>query len=200
MPDQPSKAVTRLLDRARREPAFRERLTTAPLEAVRGYELTEAERRWLVLPNFCWLLDGEVAGSARPGSAEALAALHAAGVRVVVNVGERPLPAAAVAGAGLRVTELPVPDFTAPTLAQLETATTVIEQALGSGLPVAVCCGAGLGRTGTVLAAVLVRRGRPATEAIADVRARRPGSVETRDQAAVGAAYAQARRDAGTTA
>lgn len=200
MSDQPSEAISRILDRARREPAFREHLATAPLEAVRGYELTEAERRWLVLPNFGWLLDGEVAGSARPQSAAALAALHAAGVRVVVNLGERPLPAAAVARAGLRVTDLPVADFTAPTLAQLETATAVIEQAVGSGQPVAVCCGAGLGRTGTVLAAVLVRRGRPATEAIAEVRARRPGSIETPDQGAAVAAYERARRDAGTSA
>jgi atypical dual specificity phosphatase len=188
---QPTPAVARILERARREADFRQRLMAAPLEAVREYDLTEAERRWFVLPNFGWLIPGELAGMARPGSAEALAALAAAGVRVVVNLGERPLPADAVDQAGLRVVELPVADFTAPTAGQLTAAVEAIEQAVGAGQPVAVCCGAGLGRTGTVLAAALVRRGHTPEQAIAEVRARRPGSVETREQAAAVSAFAR---------
>jgi atypical dual specificity phosphatase len=199
MSDQPSETVARILDRARREPAFRERLTSAPLEAVREYDLTEAERRWLVLPNFGWLLEGQLAGSARPLSADALEALYAAGVRVLLNLGERPLPDEWLARAGVRATDLPVADFTAPTLEQLETATTVVEQSRAAGQPVAVCCGAGLGRTGTVLAACLVRRGRTAAEAIAEVRARRPGSIETPDQEVAVAAYERALRGGART-
>ena len=159
--------------------------------------MPEAERRWLVLPNFGWLLAGELAGAARPGSADALEALRAAGVRLVVNVGERPLPADGAARAGLRVLELPVADFAAPTPAQLEAATAAIEEALRAGQPVAVCCGAGLGRTGTVLAAALVRRGRSAVAALAEVRARRPGSVETAEQEAAVAAFQRTLREAG---
>jgi atypical dual specificity phosphatase len=191
---QPSEKVARIFDRARREPAFRERLTTDPLEAVQEYDLTEAERRWIVLPNFSWLLEGELAGSARPLSADALEALYATGVRVLLNLGERPLPDDWLARAGVRATDLPVPDLTAPTLEQLEAATAAVAQSLAAGQPVAVCCGAGLGRTGTVLAAYLVRRGRTGAEAIAEVRARRPGSIETPDQEAAVAAYERALR------
>jgi atypical dual specificity phosphatase len=46
-----------------------------------------------------------------------------------------------------------------------------------------VHCAGGLGRTGTVLAAYLVHRGRSAEEAIAEIRRQRPGSVETPAQA-----------------
>ena len=42
-----------------------------------------------------------------------------------------------------------------------------------------------MGRTGTLLAAVLVSQGMGAAQAIAHVRAQRPGSVETREQVAV---------------
>ena len=188
--------VGRILERARRDPAFRERLMAAPLEAVGEYELSDAERRRFVLPNFTWLVPGEVAGAARPASPDALAALHAAGVRTILNLGEQPLPADEVARAGLRAEHLPVPDFTAPTPEQLGAAVDTIEASVAAGQPVVVCCGAGLGRTGTVLATVLVRRGRSAAAAIAAVRADRPGSVETPEQKAAVAAFERSLREA----
>jgi atypical dual specificity phosphatase len=73
-----------------------------------------------------------------------------------------------------------VRDFTAPTLAQLERGIAAIEQAIANGRKVAVQCGAGLGRTGTLLACYLVNQGLGPDEALARVRAVRPGSVSTR--------------------
>jgi atypical dual specificity phosphatase len=43
-------------------------------------------------------------------------------------------------------------------------------------------CVAGIGRTGTMLAAYLVKEGRTAPEAIREVRTRRRGSIETTEQ------------------
>ena len=48
---------------------------------------------------------------------------------------------------------------------------------------VVVHCGAGLGRTGVVLACYFVNKGLSAQNAIARVRRLRPGSIETEDQA-----------------
>ena len=52
-------------------------------------------------------------------------------------------------------------------------------------------CGAGLGRTGTILACYRVWQGDSAGVAIAEVRARRPGSIETAEQEAIITAYAR---------
>lgn len=52
-------------------------------------------------------------------------------------------------------------------------------------------CHAGMGRTGTLLAAVLVSQGMDAMAAIQHVRRQRPGSVETRGQVAVVERWAQ---------
>ena len=77
------------------------------------------------------------------------------------------------------------PDFTAPTLKQVEQALTMIHFYLEKNMPVAVHCIAGLGRTGTILACYLVREGMSADKAITAIRRWRPGSIETLDQEAI---------------
>lgn len=58
-----------------------------------------------------------------------------------------------------------------------------IDTALGSGGRLFIHCYAGLGRTGTVAARLFMEReGVGAAEAIAMIRAARPGSIETREQ------------------
>ena len=70
----------------------------------------------------------------------------------------------------------------APSDRQLDYIIATIKRANGSGMGVAIHCAAGLGRTGTVLAAYFVGAGMSAREALVKVRDLRPGSVETAEQ------------------
>jgi atypical dual specificity phosphatase len=151
-----------------------------------------------MLPNFSWLVERRLAGMAYPRVEATFAALQRLGVRAVISLTEEPLPAAILEQHGLRGAHLPLVDFTAPTVAQAATAVEMINGFLDAGLPVVVHCGAGLGRTGTILACYRVWQGDAADVAITEVRARRPGSIETAKQEAAVAAYARHLREQST--
>ena len=130
-----------------------------------------------------WFEDGRLAACRYPREAPMLQTLADAGVRVVVNLHEQGHAAGRLEALGMREVHLPVADFTAPTLVQLQEGVGVVSSALDAGERVAVHCGGGLGRTGTLVACVLVAaHGLGADEAIAAVRGRRPGAVETAEQ------------------
>jgi atypical dual specificity phosphatase len=136
-----------------------------------------------------WIEPDRLLACAYPATDDALAALATYGVTLVVNLHEQRHDSAALKRRGLEEIHLPVPDFTPPSPAQLAAGVATIEDAIASGQTVAVHCGAGLGRTGTLLACYLVSQGHSAGEAIARVRELRPGSVETDAQAAAVGAY-----------
>lgn len=141
-----------------------------------------------------WLEEGRVLACAYPKREAALSALTRRGVSVLVNLHERAHDPTRLRRHGLTEVHLPVRDFTAPSLEQLDQGVTAIEQAVGEGKNVAVHCGGGLGRTGTLLACYLVNQGTAAAVAIARVRGLRPGSIETREQVDAVLAYGQTRR------
>lgn len=87
-----------------------------------------------------------------------------------------------VDSAGLLVVHIPVIDMDAPTQSQLSQCVSVIERSQAQKMGVLVHCTAGMGRTGTVLAAYFVSHGFTPQAAIARVRELRPGSVETVEQ------------------
>ena len=129
-----------------------------------------------------WLEEDCLAACRYPRSEKALRELAERGVTLLVNLHERPHSRAVLGRHGLTELHLPVRDFTAPTLEQLEHGIAAVEQAIADGQKVAVHCGAGLGRTGALLACYLVKRGLGPDEAMAHVRTLRPGSVETPQQ------------------
>lgn len=138
-----------------------------------------------------WVLPGQVLACVYPTDEDALATLGTAGIRLVVNLHVRPHSPAALARHGLVELHLPTPDFTAPSLPSLQRGVAAIEETLSSGQRVAVHCRGGRGRTGTLLACLLVARGETPATAIAQVRRLRPGAVETRAQKAAVHSFAR---------
>lgn len=144
---------------------------------------------------FSWV-EGEVlAAMPRPGGAspleDDLQALGARGIGLLVSLTVTPLDPERLDDAGLDTLHLPVKDFTAPSQAQMHEFVAAVHARLAEGTSVGVHCTAGLGRTGTMLAAYFVSRGRTATEAMAEIRELRPGSIETASQEAAIVVFAK---------
>src|SRR5262245_16026302 len=131
---------------------------------------------------FTWIKKPLLAALARPSSKEEFAWLRDHGVQVLLTLTEEPPRRDWVNDAGLMAVHDPIEDFEAPSQEQLDRIIGVIDRAHEQKMGVAVHCAAGLGRTGTVLAAYLVAHGMSARSAIARMRKLRPGSIETKEQ------------------
>lgn len=103
-------------------------------------------------------------------------------VQVLVSLTEHPLPEQALVRANLESVHLPIQDFRAPTPEQLDAFLALVDDAQLRGESVGVHCTAGLGRSGTMMAAYLIGQGLAAEDATHLVRSLRPGSIETREQ------------------
>lgn len=142
-------------------------------------------------PGFTWVDQPHLAALAQPESAADLGWLRRNGIDVLVSLTEDPVRRDWVNEAGLMAVNVPVPDMEPPTDRQLDHLLDTVRRANSSGMGVAIHCGAGLGRTGTVLAAYFVTRGMSPREAVAKVRQLRPGSVETAEQERAVEAFAR---------
>ena len=143
---------------------------------------------------FYWIDRPLLAGMARPESEDDLEWLRQQGIDVLLSLTEEPPRHDWVEDAGILVFHVPIEDMEAPTQEQLQRCVSALAKANASNMGVAVHCGAGLGRTGAVLAAYLVHKGMAAREAIARVRRLRPGSIETDEQAQAVVEFARNRK------
>ena len=106
-----------------------------------------------------WVTDRLAVGGA-PLSYEQLDSLREQGITAILNLcGEFCDLHDIEAAAGFEVRYLPIPDEKAPDLPALELALAWLDEALYLGKKVLIHCRHGIGRTGTVLNAYLLRRG-----------------------------------------
>lgn len=131
--------------------------------------------------NFGWLKEGRLAGCRGPRGDNDLTFLASKGIRALVRLAyeeETGISGDDIQQMGMEDCYEPVEDFTAPSQDQIDRVMTFIHAAIAKGKPVAVSCGAGYGRTGTILACYLVSQGHSADDAIQQLISRRPCSRE----------------------
>ena len=146
-----------------------------------------------------WLIPGLLCGMSRPGITSNIEAqfryLAGEGVRLLVCAEERCVyPLESLREHALELHHFAIRDLAPPSLHQAVRICRLVERAMRAGDGVAVHCRGGLGRTGTVLAAVLVWLGDGAEEAIVKVRAARPMAIQTKAQADFVRGFAHAAR------
>ncbi len=127
---------------------------------------------------FTWI-DDYVAASARPMTLSQIKWIKEQGVDVIISLTESPLPRDWVEKLGLKYFHAPIEDHSCPDPETLKRIVEKIFDEISGGRKILVHCAAGLGRTGTVLAAYLmVRDDLTPEDAIKAIRELRPGSIE----------------------
>lgn len=149
--------------------------------------------------NFHWLVPGLLGGCPRPGATRNIQrdyeALQRVDTRLLVTLTQEwQADKVQLATYGIESFFAPIPDFHPPTLKQADL---ICERALAftlAGQAVVFHCHAGKGRTGTLLAAMLIYAGLDSQSAIRQTRSQNPSWIETESQLDFLEAFARHRR------
>jgi len=144
-----------------------------------GEQLRRIQGLFLPRPvNFSWVAPN-IAASGLPATRRHLAWIKAQGITAVLSLTVAPLKRGDVEKLGLRYKHIPLQNHHAPPIEKLKEAVNYLREVVEAGGKVLVHCAAGLGRTGTVLAAYfIITRRMTHEEAVQLVRRLRPGSIE----------------------
>ena len=136
---------------------------------------------------FVWVVPGQLAGCPQPGVTNPveydLQLLARVGITTLITLTETDLEQAPLKEAGLCNLHLPIYDRGAPSMRQIYMLLHRMLRLVEQGDVLAVHCLAGLGRTGTVLAAWMIKEGGlSAEEAIRRLRLLQPGFIQSQEQ------------------
>lgn len=144
--------------------------------------------------NFSWLIDGEISGHSAPLTEDDLVFLKSKGIRALVRMAEKHkvrVTPRKIESHGFMDLHEPVIDFTAPTQYQIDKIITFIKASISNGMPIGVSCGAGIGRTGTILACYLISKSYNSEQAMEEVKRKRGAGIETEEQKKAVRKYAE---------
>ncbi len=138
--------------------------------------------------NFLWLRKGELAGTPRPGLIIELdydlTALQRVGITVLVSLTTQPIAPADLAKYAIEGIAFPIKDMGVPTIQAALELCEQVGELIDQGEAVAMHCKAGMGRTGTMLAAQLIWEGKTALDALESARRIEPRWVQSEAQVA----------------
>lgn len=124
--------------------------------------------------NLWWAIPGKIAGVRKPGPEE-LPTLKAAGIGAIVSVLEDATNIALYESAQIPHQWLPIEIDATPGLEQLTLLENFIEEQQAAGQAIAIHCSGGKHRTGTAIAAYLIRQGASYEQAMQTLLQANPG-------------------------